>query len=44
MSIVFGYHPVSISFMYVIAATVFLASVLSIQYYVRDLEHLRSMW
>ena len=44
MSIVFGYHPVSISFLYVIASTVFLASLLSIQYYVREFDHLRSMW
>ena len=35
MSIVFGYHPVSISLIYVIAATLFLSSIMSVQYYVR---------
>ena len=44
LSIVFGYHPVSISFHYVLASTLFLASILSIQYYVRDFGDLRSMW
>ena len=44
MSILFGLHPVSISFDYVFAATLYFVCVLSIQYYVHKLSDLMLLW
>jgi hypothetical protein len=44
MSIVFGYQPVSLSFDYILASTLLLTSILSVQFYVKDIQDLRSMW
>ncbi|KAG1680163.1 hypothetical protein FOA52_000276 [Chlamydomonas sp. UWO 241] len=44
VSILFGYHPVSISQEYVLASTLFFASILSIQFFVRSFLDLKLLW
>lgn len=44
LSVVFGVHPIGISYDYVLASTLFFSTILSIQYYVRSLDHLIDMW
>lgn len=44
MSIGFGYHPVTISYQYVLAATLYFLLTFAIQFYVRSLRHLKASW
>ncbi|KAG1680162.1 hypothetical protein FOA52_000275 [Chlamydomonas sp. UWO 241] len=44
VSILFGYHPVSISYKYVFASTLFFASILSIQFFARSFLDLKLLW
>ncbi|GFH05784.1 uncharacterized protein HaLaN_00306, partial [Haematococcus lacustris] len=44
MSIVFGIHPVTITFELVLASTLYFILQNSLQYYVHTLKHLKLMW